>query len=63
MIRAMMDSARRVILLADAAKFGASVFAHIAPLERVDVLVTDARPPSHLASDMANAGVEIIVAD
>jgi DeoR family fructose operon transcriptional repressor len=53
----------RVILLADAAKFGASVFAHIAPLERVDVLVTDARPPSHLASDMADAGIEIIVAE
>jgi DeoR/GlpR family transcriptional regulator of sugar metabolism len=63
MIRAMMDSARRVVLLADSAKFGASVFAHIAPLERVDVLVTEARPPSHLASVMADAGVEIIVAE
>jgi DeoR family transcriptional regulator, fructose operon transcriptional repressor len=63
MIRAMMDSARRVIVVADAAKFGASVFAHIAPLERVDLLVTDARPPSHLASDMADAGVEIVVAE
>lgn len=63
MIRAMMDSARRVMLLADAAKFGASVFAHIAPLERVHVLVTDARPPSHLASIFAEAGVEVIIAD
>jgi DeoR/GlpR family transcriptional regulator of sugar metabolism len=63
MIRAMMDSARRVILLADSAKFGASVFAHIAPLEQVDVLVTEARPPTHLASVMADAGVDIIVAD
>lgn len=63
MIRAMMDSARRVILLADSVKFGASVFAHIAPLERVDVLVTEARPPSHLASAMADAGIDVIVAD
>ena len=46
MITAMMQSARRVIVLADAAKFGATVLAHIAPLERVHVLVTDAHPPT-----------------
>ena len=63
MIRAMMQSARRVILLADAAKFGASAFAHIAPLEHVHVLVTDKRPPSPLAAAFADAGVEIIIAD
>ena len=45
MITAMMQSARRVIVLADAAKFGATVLAHIAPLARVHVLVTDANPP------------------
>ena len=41
MIAAMMDSARRVVVLADAAKFGASVFAHVAPIDRIHVLVTD----------------------
>jgi DeoR/GlpR family transcriptional regulator of sugar metabolism len=63
MIAAMMDSARRVVVLADAAKFGASVFAHVAAIERVHVLVTDSMPPPDLGSALANAGVEVIVAD
>jgi DeoR/GlpR family transcriptional regulator of sugar metabolism len=62
MITTMMRSARRVIVLADAAKFGATVLAHIAPLERVHVLVTDARPPPDLQAALDEAEVEIIVA-
>ena len=62
MIAAMMTSARRVIVLADAAKFGATHFAHIAPLERVHLLVTDARPPAELAAALDEAEVEVIVA-
>lgn len=62
MITAMMRSARRVIALADAAKFGATVLAHIAPLERVHVLVTDARPPPDLQAALDQAEVEVIVA-
>lgn len=62
MIRAMMDSARRVVVVADHAKFGASVFAHIATLERAHVLVTDAAPPPNLAAMLADGGVEVLVA-
>jgi DeoR/GlpR family transcriptional regulator of sugar metabolism len=62
MITAMMESARRVIVLADAAKFGASVFAHIAPISRIHVLVTDARPPPDLAAALDEAEVEVVVA-
>jgi DeoR/GlpR family transcriptional regulator of sugar metabolism len=62
MIAAMMSSARRVIVLADAAKFGATVLAHIAPLARVHVLVTDAQPPAALATALDDAQVEVIVA-
>jgi DeoR/GlpR family transcriptional regulator of sugar metabolism len=62
MITAMMDSARRVIVLADAAKFGATVLAHIAPLARVHVLVTDALPPPGLMAALDEAEVEVIVA-
>jgi len=63
MITAMMESARRVIVLADAAKFGATVLAHIAPLTRVHVLVTDAHPPPSLAAALEDAQVEVIVAN
>lgn len=62
MISAMMASARRVIVLADSAKFGATVLAHIAPLERVHLLVTDANPPPDLATTLEEAEVEVIVA-
>jgi len=62
MIRAMMDSARRVIAVVDAAKFGASVFAHIAALDRIHTLVTDQGPPPALAAALAEAGVEVVVA-
>jgi DeoR/GlpR family transcriptional regulator of sugar metabolism len=63
MITAMMASARRVIVLADAAKFGATVLAHIAPLQRVHLLVTDAHPPPDLATALDDAEVEVIVAN
>lgn len=63
MITAMMASARRVIVLADAAKFGATHFAHIARLDRVHLLVTDAQPPAELVAALDEAEVEVIVAD
>jgi DeoR/GlpR family transcriptional regulator of sugar metabolism len=58
----MMDAARRVILLADSSKFGISAFAHVAALNRIHYLVTDAMPPADLADTLASAGVEIILA-
>jgi len=63
MMAAMMDAARRVIVLADATKLARSVFAHIGPLDKIDVLVTDANPPPQLAAALSESGVEIVVAD
>ena len=62
MILAMICSARRTIVLADASKFGHSAFAHIAPLGRIQILVTDEEPPSEMAQALNEAGVEVIVA-
>ncbi len=50
------------IVVADASKFGHNSFAHIAPLGRIQVLVTDEQPPSDLAQALAEADVELIVA-
>jgi DeoR/GlpR family transcriptional regulator of sugar metabolism len=60
MIAAMIAAARRTIVLADASKFGHSAFAHIAPLDRIHLLVTDADPPPDLAQKLAEAGVDLI---
>jgi DeoR/GlpR family transcriptional regulator of sugar metabolism len=63
MMAAMMDSSRRVIVLADATKLGRSVFAHIGSLDKIDVLVTEIHPPPQLAAALSASGVEILVAD
>lgn len=59
---AMMDRAARVIVLADHTKFDRCLFAQVAPLERADVLVTDAEPDAPLREALEAAEVEIIVA-
>ena len=58
----MINVARRTIVLADASKLGHSAFAQIAPLERIDTLVTDEQPPWDLAQALKEARVELIVA-
>ncbi len=63
MMAAMVGAARRVIVLADATKLGRSVFAHVVPLDQIDVLVTDAKPSPQLVAALSESGVEILVAD
>jgi DeoR family transcriptional regulator of aga operon len=54
---------RRVIVVADSTKVERSTFARICPLDRIDVLVTDQPVPPSFATDLAAAGVELVVAD
>jgi DeoR/GlpR family transcriptional regulator of sugar metabolism len=62
MMAAMIAAARRTIVLADASKFGHNAFAHVGPLARAHVLVTDAEPPPELARALAEAKVDVVVA-
>jgi len=48
--------------VADASKFGFNAFAQVAPLNPVDILVTDSDPPADLLQALSQANVEIIVA-
>jgi len=57
--RAIVASARRVVVVADADKFGAELLVGFAPLDQIDVLVTDASPDAELASALADADVEV----
>lgn len=54
--------ARRVVVAADATKLGRTTFARICPLDAIDTLVTDAPPAADLAAELADVGVEVIVA-
>ncbi|MGK9168472.1 DeoR/GlpR family DNA-binding transcription regulator [Inquilinus limosus] len=62
LIAAMMAAARRTMILADASKFGHASFAHIAPLDRAHVLVTDQPPPQEIAELLERAQVDVVVA-
>jgi DeoR family fructose operon transcriptional repressor len=60
--RAIVESARRVIVVADAEKLGAELLVGFASLSEVDVLVTDAAPDAELAAALADADVEVWLA-
>lgn len=60
--RAIVRSARRVIVVADADKFDRELLVGFAALDDIDVLVTDEAPTGELAAALAAAAVEVWVA-
>jgi DeoR/GlpR family transcriptional regulator of sugar metabolism len=62
MIADMIACAKRTVVLADASKFGHDAFAHIVPLAKVHVLVTDQEPAPPLARALEKAKVDLVVA-
>ena len=63
MMRSMMDSAARNLILADSTKFGQREFAEVADLSERTTLITDRAPRGALADKAAEVGARIIVAD
>lgn len=61
MMAKMIEQSRRVIVVADSSKFGYNAFAHLAPLNRIDVLVTDSQPSADIVEELEAAEVELIV--
>lgn len=59
----LIAAAGRVIVVADATKVEHSTFAKITPLERVDILVTDKPVEGVVGDALAEAGVEVLVAE
>lgn len=60
--RAIVRSARRVVVVADAEKHDRELLVGFAALSEIDVLVTDAAPGPELAAALADAGVEVWIA-
>lgn len=60
MMSEMIQRAERTAILADSSKLGRRLFAQIAPLERVDYLVTDAAPGPRLSAALGQADVAIL---
>jgi DeoR family fructose operon transcriptional repressor len=59
---AIVRSARRVVLVADHAKFGIESFVRFAHLDEIDIVVTDAAPDAELSAALDRADVEVWVA-
>ena len=59
--KALIDAARRTVVLADHSKFGREDFARVAPLSAIDTVITDSGLDPELAEDMENAGPRVVV--
>jgi len=61
MIRAMMDQAAIVIVLADTSKFARQALVAISDLGRADYMVSDGLPDDDLSAALRDAGVRVVV--
>ena len=59
--KALIEAARRTVVLADHSKFGREEFARVAPLSVVDTIITDSGVDHELAEDVENAGPRMVI--
>lgn len=59
--RAAVASSRRRILACDSSKFGQTAFSRVTPLSQVDLVVTDAGLPDEMRTELAEAGLEVLI--
>jgi DeoR/GlpR family transcriptional regulator of sugar metabolism len=62
MTASMIAAAGRTIVLADSTKLNRKLLGHIANLEQIDILVTDAKPPEPLFRVLEELEVQVMVA-
>jgi len=62
MTTGMITAARRTIVLADSTKFDQKLLGHIASLEQIDILVTDAEPPLKISEALDEFRVQVMIA-
>jgi DeoR family fructose operon transcriptional repressor len=58
---AIVRAARRVVVVADATKFGEELLVRFAGLDEIDVVVTDDAPAADLSAALADADVEVVL--
>jgi DeoR family transcriptional regulator of aga operon len=56
---ALIERARRVVVVADSSKIGLVAFAQICTIDRVHELITDVGADAHLVAELREAGVEV----
>jgi DeoR family transcriptional regulator of aga operon len=58
----MISIAKKVIVVTDSSKFNKRSFAVIAPISKVDIVVTDSGIPPEVQKELENAGIQVIIA-
>lgn len=58
----MMEASSKTVVLADSSKFGQRGFGHIAPLDEVDIIITDSGISQEMRDIIEEAGIELIIA-
>lgn len=61
--RAMAQTAREVVIVADKGKFERTAFAPFCPLKEVDAVITDVTPPRPALDALRKASVEVVMAE
>jgi DeoR family deoxyribose operon repressor len=61
--RALMESSKRIILVADSSKFGTVTPSFYADLTEMDALITDGNIPEKYRNVLETLGVELLIAD
>ena len=59
---ALMNAARRTVVLADHSKFGREDFANVAPLSQVDTVITDSSIDNEHLLEIEMSGPDVVVA-
>ena len=59
---AFVQSARRIVVLADSSKLDAETLVQFASLKDLDTLITDSEPSPELGAALADAGVVVVIA-
>lgn len=62
MAQMLLETAPEVIVVADHTKFGRACTAHIAPVDRADVIVTGREAPDATLWELAELGVKVVLA-
>lgn len=60
--RAILDHSREVWLAADHSKFNRPAMVELASIDQIDMLFTDAAPPTEFRERLEQAGVELVIA-
>jgi DeoR/GlpR family transcriptional regulator of sugar metabolism len=61
MDRLMMERSKQTIVVADSTKFGHEGFYHVAPLDNINMLVTDRNIDKDAAAELENSGIQVVL--